>query len=158
MTAEFRAAGVDYRRRGRITDDTLAFLDRCFADDVVEANGQPFYFRPRPARPPLLIGGAPAHAFRRALRHRAGWMPMGVTPEFLRAPAQQLREAAAAAGVPPPAIVVLGTLPRRDPPAARAALAGYEAAGATQVIHAERYPSLTEFLRIRDDLARIATG
>src|SRR5262249_61131063 len=63
MTAEFRAAGVDHRRRGRITDDTLAFLDRCFAGDVVEANGQPFYFRPRPAPPPLLIGGAPAHAF-----------------------------------------------------------------------------------------------
>ena len=157
MTAEFRAVGVDHRRRGRITDDTLAFLDRCFAGDVVEANGQPFYFRPRPARPPLLIGGAPAHAFRRALRHRAGWMPMGVTAEFLRAPATQLREAAAAAGLPPPAIVVLGTLPRRDPPAASAALAAYGAAGATQVIHAERYANVTEFLRMRDDLARVTS-
>jgi len=158
MTAEFRAVGVDHRRRGRITDDTLAFLDRCFAGDVVEANGQPFYFRPRPARPPLLIGGAPAHAFRRALRHRAGWMPMGVTAELLRSPAAQLREAAAAAGLPPPAIVVLGTLPRRDPPAASAALAAYAAAGATQVIHAERYANVTEFLRLRDDLARIASA
>src|SRR5215831_5196213 len=42
MRAEFRALGVDLRRRGAITDATLAFLDRCFADDVVEANGQPF--------------------------------------------------------------------------------------------------------------------
>ena len=158
MTAEFHAVGVDYRRRGRITDDTLAFLDRCFADDVAEANGQQFYFRPRPARPPLLIGGAPAHAFRRALAHRAGWMPMGMTPESLRGPAEELRAAAAATGAPPPAIVVLGTLPRRDPPAAGAALAAYDAAGATQVIHAERYANLTEFLRMRDDLARIATG
>src|SRR5262245_64767100 len=157
MTAEFRAVGVDHRRRGRITDDTLAFLDRCFAGDVVEANGQPFYFRPRPARPPLLIGGAPPHAFRRALRHRAGWMPMGLTPDALRAPAAELRAAAAAAGLPPPPIVVIGNLPRRDPTAASAALAAYAAAGATQVIHAERYANLTEFLRMRDDLARVTS-
>src|SRR5881398_2606271 len=66
MGAEFRAVGVDHRRRGALTDETLAFLDRCFAADVVEANGQPFLFRPRPPRPPLFIGGAPPHAFRRA--------------------------------------------------------------------------------------------
>src|SRR5262245_1683982 len=70
MMAEFRAVGVDHRRRGRITDDTLAFLDRCFAADVVEANGQPFLFLPRPERPPLFIGGAPPKAFRRAVAHR----------------------------------------------------------------------------------------
>src|SRR5438132_6415666 len=68
MAAEFRALGIDLGRRGRITDETLGFLDRCFADDVVEANGQPFLFRPRPTRPPLFIGGAPPHAFRRAVR------------------------------------------------------------------------------------------
>ena len=71
MEAEFRALGVDRRRRGRITDDTLTFLDACFADDVVQANGQPFLFKPRPARPPLFVGGAPALAFPRALAHRA---------------------------------------------------------------------------------------
>src|SRR5438105_5775305 len=53
MQPEFRALGVDVRRRGAITDETLAFLDRCFASDLVEANGQRFLFRPRPARPPL---------------------------------------------------------------------------------------------------------
>src|SRR5947208_10070627 len=40
MAAEFRALGVDLRRRGALSDETLAFLDRCFAADVVEANGQ----------------------------------------------------------------------------------------------------------------------
>jgi probable F420-dependent oxidoreductase len=158
MAAEFRAVGADYRRRGRITDDTLGFLERCFADDVVEANGQAFYFRPRPPRPPLLVGGSPAHAFPRALAHRAGWMPIGLTPEALRSPAAELRTAAAAAGLPAPEIVVLGSLPRRDPSAARAALETYAAAGATEVVHAERYTTLDEFLRMRDDLARIAGG
>src|SRR5690606_21863311 len=77
MEPEFRALGVDFRRRGRITDETLAFLDRCFAADVVEANGQPFLFKPRPPRPPLFIGGSPPHAFRRVVAHAAGWMPIG---------------------------------------------------------------------------------
>jgi alkanesulfonate monooxygenase SsuD/methylene tetrahydromethanopterin reductase-like flavin-dependent oxidoreductase (luciferase family) len=59
MAPEFRALGVDRRRRGAITDETLAFLDRCFSSDEVELNGQRFLFRPRPARPPILVGGAP---------------------------------------------------------------------------------------------------
>src|SRR5262249_59000977 len=63
MAAEFRALGVDRRRRGRLTDETLALLDACFADDVAQANGQPFLFKPRPARPPLFVGGSPAVPF-----------------------------------------------------------------------------------------------
>lgn len=59
MEAEFRALGVARARRGALADETLGFLARCFADDVVEANGQRFLFLPRPARPPLLVGGAP---------------------------------------------------------------------------------------------------
>jgi probable F420-dependent oxidoreductase len=156
MAAEFRAVGVDRRRRSRLTDDTLDFLDRCFASDVVDANGQPFYFRPRPPRPPLFIGGSPVAAFRRVLAHRAGWMPMGLTPDALRAPAAELRAAAAAAGLPPPPIAVLGALPRIDRKAARDTLAAYSEAGATHVVHAERYAQLDEFRRILDDLARAA--
>jgi probable F420-dependent oxidoreductase len=155
MAAEFRALGVDHARRGAITDATLAFLDRCFADDVVESNGQAFYFRPRPARPPLLVGGAPPHAFRRALAHRAGWMPMGLSPEVLREPAAALREAAVAAGQPPPPIVVLGALPRGDRAAARATLAAYADAGATQLVHAERYAQVDDVRRMLDDLAGV---
>src|SRR5262250_981310 len=42
MHAEFRAVGVDRRRRGALTDATLAFLQRCFAADEAESNGQRF--------------------------------------------------------------------------------------------------------------------
>ena len=66
MDAEFKALGVDRHRRGAITDETLGFLNRCFADDVMEANGQPFLFRPQPAKPPVYVGGAAPHALRRA--------------------------------------------------------------------------------------------
>jgi Luciferase-like monooxygenase len=72
MEKEFRALGVDPRRRGATTDATLAFLQTCFAGDEVEANGQPFLFRPRPPRPPIIVGGAPPHAIRRAVRFGQG--------------------------------------------------------------------------------------
>ena len=57
MEAEFRALGVPRARRGRDTDETLAFLKRCFEADVVRANEQDFLFLPRPPRPPIYVGG-----------------------------------------------------------------------------------------------------
>jgi len=158
MRPEFRALGVDVRRRGRITDDTLAFLDRCFAADVVEANGQPFLFRPRPPRPPLFIGGAPPHAFRRAIAHRAGWMPIGLTPEALAGPAAEFRAAAAKAGVAAPEVAVLTALPLDDPRAGRDVVARYAAAGATRVIHGSRYTDTAAFLRMLDGVVAVASG
>ncbi len=156
MAAEFRALGVDPGRRGALTDETLAFLDRCFADDVVEAHGQPFLFRPRPARPPLFIGGAPPHAFRRAVAHRGGWMPVGLDPDALAPLAADLRARAAAAGAGVPEVAVLTTLPLDDAPRARDVLARYAAAGATRVVHGARYPDADGFRRLLDRLARSA--
>jgi probable F420-dependent oxidoreductase len=156
MSAEFRAVGVDPRRRGRLTDETLAFFDACFAADVVEANGQPFYFRPRPARPPLFIGGAPAAAFRRALAHGGGWMPVGLDPDALAGPAAELRRRAADARLPEPPVAVLTTLPLGDPPAARALLARYAAAGASRVIHGQGYADAAAFAAMLRALADVA--
>src|SRR5205814_5117921 len=102
MAAEFRALGVDLGRRGALTDETLAFLERCFAADVVEANRQPFLFRPRPPRPPLFIGGAPPPAFRRAPAPRAGRRAVGPDPDPLRPLAADARSPARAHGPPPP--------------------------------------------------------
>src|SRR5438445_5632060 len=119
MAAEFRALGVDLTRRGELSEETPAFLDRCFAADVVEAHGKPFLLGPRPPRPPLFIGGAPPHAFRRALAHGAGWMPIGLDPDALRPLAADLRAQAAATGRPAPAVAALHRLPlhhRRPPP------------------------------------------
>ena len=156
MAAEFRALGVDHRRRGRITDETLAFLDACFADDVAQANGQPFLFKPRPARPPLFVGGAPAVAFPRALAHRAGWIPMGLTPDALREPAADLRRRAAEVGLPAPEIAVLTALPLGDTAAARGLVAAYRDAGATRLIHGVRYTDFDGFQRGLDAVAAAA--
>src|SRR5439155_573923 len=106
---------------GRYLDPlgSLAFL----AGVVVEANGQPFLFRPRPPRPPIFIGGAPPRAFRRAVAHRAGWMPMGLGPEQLAPLATELRARAADAGLDAPPVAILTTLPLADATAARDRLA-----------------------------------
>lgn len=156
MEAEFRALGVDRARRGRLTDETLAFLDRCFAADVVEANGQPFLFKPRPPRPPLFVGGAPEHAFRRAIAHGAGWLPMGLAPDRLRGPAAVLREQAVAAGLAAPEVAVLTMLPVDDPTAVRALVSAYADAGATRLIHGGPYDDFDGFRRAVDGLARAA--
>jgi alkanesulfonate monooxygenase SsuD/methylene tetrahydromethanopterin reductase-like flavin-dependent oxidoreductase (luciferase family) len=157
MHAEFRAVGVEYRRRGRISDDTLDFLDRCFANEVVESTGQPFLFKPRPARPPLFVGGAPEHAFRRVLRHRGGWMPFGATPENLREPIANLRAQAASAGLaPPPQVAVVTSLPTSDAAAARNLVAAYADVGVDRVIHGARYADFDGFRRGLEAVAAAA--
>jgi probable F420-dependent oxidoreductase len=156
MAAEFRALGVERRRRGAIADETLAFLDRCFADDVVEANGQPFLFRPRPARPPLFVGGAPPHAFRRAIAHGGGWMPVGLPPDRLAPLVLTLREQAAAVGAPQPPVAVMTTLPLDDTALAREMVQRYAEAGATRVIQGARYADEGEFRARLDQLCEVA--
>src|SRR5277367_4333308 len=39
MEEEFRALGIDSARRGAMTNETLAVLQKCFQSDVVELNG-----------------------------------------------------------------------------------------------------------------------
>jgi probable F420-dependent oxidoreductase len=147
MAAEFRALGVDRARRGRTSDETLAFLARCFAADEVEANGQPFLFRPRPARPPIFVGGAPPHALVRAVRLADGWMPIGTQPEALAGHVARLDELARQAGRPPPEVVVMTSLPLDDPPRAAERARAFARAGATRLAHAARYADAAAFER-----------
>jgi probable F420-dependent oxidoreductase len=148
MEKEFRALGVDPRRRGADTDATLAFLHACFASDEVEANGQRFLFRPRPPRPPIIVGGAPPHAIRRAARFGEGWMPTGAHADVLVPGIASLREAMAAAGKPAPEVVLLQPLPADDDAALAARLGELEALGVTRVVHPWRYQDAEEVARV----------
>ena len=154
MEPEFRAVGVARRDAAKVTDMTLEFVNRCFANDEVEANGQRFLFLPRPARPPILVGGAAPHALRRAARFGDGWMPMGRDPDALRSPVAQLRELFAAAGKGAPEVVMLTALPLDDPAAAAARAHAFADAGATGVVHGARYDDADAFRRAVDVLAR----
>jgi probable F420-dependent oxidoreductase len=147
MAPEFRALGVPRAQRGRLTDEALDFLTRCFAGDEMEANGQRFLFLPRPARPPLYVGGAAPHALARAARYGEGWMPMARDARALEAPIAELRARFAEARKPAPAVVVLAGFSRKDPPAASAQRHALAAVGATHLVFSERYADADDFRR-----------
>lgn len=156
MRAEFRALGVDRAQRGRITDATLEFLNRCFASDEVEANGQRFLFRPRPARPPILVGGTAPHALERAAALGDGWMPMGGSPDAVAPQVERLRELFAARGRAAPQVAVMTGLPLDDASRAADLARAWRAAGATRLAHASRYADAAQFARDAELLARVA--
>jgi probable F420-dependent oxidoreductase len=153
MKAEFRALGVPREQRGRISDDTLAFLNRCFASDEVSRNQQPFLFRPRPARPPIYVGGAAPQAIERAIRYGDGWMPMGGDPAELAPRIRELRERAEAAERPAPEVVLMTSLPLGDPQEAADRACALAAVGVTQIVHGWRYAGPDEFQRHVEVLA-----
>lgn len=155
MAPEFRALGVPREERGAQTDEVLAFLNEAFATDVVERNGQKFLFLPRPARPQILVGGAPPHALVRAARHGDGWMPIGMKPAELTQHVARLRVLFAAAGKPEPEIAVMTRLPLEDPSRATDLALAYQAEGATRLVHGSRYADAAEFARHADALSRI---
>lgn len=158
MQPEFTALGVDRKKRGQITDQTIDFIRDCFdaPNDVMEMNGQPFLFRPKPAAPPIYVGGMTDRALERTIRCGDGWLPMGIDPEKLQPRIERLKELAAAAGKPCPDIILIGSLPD-DHAQAVDQLAQCEELGATDYIQASRYANEKEFDRIAlrlEDLKR----
>ena len=153
METEFRALGVPRERRGAATDATLDLLHRAFASDVVTENGQPFLFLPRPARPPILVGGSGRHALARAVRYGDGWLPMGSDPAKLAPTIAELRDTFAAAGKPAPQVVVITSLPLESPDEAVDRVGALAAVGVTSVIQGWRYADAAEFARSAETLA-----
>lgn len=154
MEPEFRALGVPRSRRGALTDETLDFFHRCFDNEVVEAHGQSFLFRPKPPRPPIYVGGGVPHATARVLRSGDGWMPMG-DPAKLGPAIETLRADAQAAGRPRPEVIALGGLELDDPSRARDQIASYAEAGVDGLIQGGRYPDAATARRRVDALAAL---
>jgi probable F420-dependent oxidoreductase len=153
MEAEFRALGVARAQRGKTTDETLAFLRRCFEEEVAHANGQPFLFLPRPARPPIYVGGSGLHALQRAVRFGDGWMPMTGDPAKLGPEIARLRELAERAGRKTPEVVAFTSFDPREPervPERIEALAGL---GVARLVAGVRYATADDFARHTEFLA-----
>jgi alkanesulfonate monooxygenase SsuD/methylene tetrahydromethanopterin reductase-like flavin-dependent oxidoreductase (luciferase family) len=108
MEAEFKALGIDRSQRGKITDETLAYITACFdaEGDEVTTNGQTFLFRPRPQKPPIYVGGQAPHALRRATQFGDGWAVPSGAPDELRTPIAELHRLFGEAGKPAPEILV----------------------------------------------------
>ena len=146
MPEEFKALGMDRSKRGRTTDATLDLLNRCFEDDQVVQNGQPFLFKPRPAKPPVLIGGGAA----------ARPAPRGPLRRWLAAYGAAPGQARGAFGNVSPAL--RGRWPRRRPGHGDGCAAfarpngrrpnccrAYQEAGAERFVHGGRYRDAAEF-------------
>ena len=144
MQAEFDALGIERAQRGRTTDDMLRFLRKCFANDIVEQNGQPFLFKPRPPRPPIFIGGGAPHAVERALTLGDGWMPMG-RPDALAEAIRDYRARAAERGHPGLLALFVRWNPD-DPDGNRARLEQCADAGATTAIVSMPYNDAEDWL------------
>lgn len=156
MEAEFQVLGVDRTRRGALTDKALETIHACFAADEIELNGARVLFRPRPARPPIYVGGAPPHALARAARYAEGWMPgASADPDALATPIAELRRLFAEAGKGMPEVCVSGTLPG-GAAAARDHLARLEAIGVTRFALTAPYTTAAEFGRLAKGLAKAA--
>ena len=154
MDAEFRALGIEKRLRGVATDTTLDLLNRAFAADEVTENGQRFLFRPRPPRPPIFVGGSAKVAIPRAARFGDGWMPNAGDAERLAGEVRELHNRFASVGKPPPEVIALTSLGLEDPKRAAVRARELVAAGATRIVHAERYPDAKRFAAIVEALER----
>ncbi len=157
MDPEFRALAIDRHQRGRDSDAILEFLNRCFTspDDVVEAHGQAFLFRPNPPTPPIYVGGRAPHALERALRHDAGWLPMVGKPEQLEGDLERFRTLAAEAGKAAGPVTVLGGLPLERPDEARSRVQAYRDLGVERLVCALRYDTIAEYERQLDSIAQL---
>ena len=135
--------GVPRSTRGKVADDTLQFFNDCFDNDVVTVNGQEFLFRPRPARPPIYIGGSAANAIERTLKYGDGWLPMGSLDKLL--PDIKAFKSKAVDQGHPGEVVTFATLSPSDELANHKVIEDYERAGVTRMIVGKPYQTADDW-------------
>ncbi|MEU8223344.1 LLM class flavin-dependent oxidoreductase [Kribbella sp. NPDC048915] len=122
----WRAAGVDYTNRGRLTDEALAVLPDLIAGKTATAEN--IALSPGAQVPPIFVAGSGTRAFRRAAAYADGWATIASSPAEVRTSLERINELAN--GKQLRATVIAPQLDG-DP---RGQLAAYEAAGTERVI------------------------
>jgi probable F420-dependent oxidoreductase len=107
---EFETVGVDYHRRGKITDDYIQAVRRLWTEPLSTYKGKFISFNevqmfPKPTQkphPPILIGGGERGlsdiALNRVISGGNGWIPAYLTEFELETGVKQLREGTKKAG------------------------------------------------------------
>lgn len=116
LAAEWQAAELDFRTRGRRVDEVIDICVALWTDPVVEHHGEffdfaPVMFEPKPVQPggpPLVIGGDSDAALRRAVRVGAGWIPMNHSLEQLKPAVARLEQLGREAGRTRPVEITMG--------------------------------------------------
>jgi len=158
IRSEFKALGLNLRKRATDSERVLRFLHEAFENHIVSRNDQPFIFDPRPVRPTILMGGAAPHAIRRAVKFADGWMPMALKPKILAPLVEDYREQAATAGKPEPEIVVFSGLPLANVQQCEDRMHTYREAGATTLVHGQRYEESSELIELIDRLGELPSS
>lgn len=155
MEAEFRALGVPRKERGARTDELIEFLQQSFTEEVVQHNGQDFLFDPKPALPPIYLGGAATHAQKRCVRFGCGWLPMSGNPEKLAGEIERFTELARASNVERGPVTVMSNLPLEDSGEALARLQKFRELGVDRFVCGHRYSNLAEYKTRLELLAKL---
>lgn len=104
MKEEFDIYGVDFRTRGKRTDEMIEVMHKLWRGEMVEHNGEHFEFprvqlSPVPATPPrIYVGGTSKAALRRTALHGDGYIGAGTAPEAVGPLLQNLQQLRAEAG------------------------------------------------------------
>jgi len=136
---EFENLGVNFKTRGRRTNDFLVALKALWAQETPEHSGE-FYrysglkFSPKPHQsphPPILVGGTSKAALRRTARYGNGWHALRHSPAQIRESLVELTELSRIQGRDPSTLhvsisvpVSLGMAGSSRPPAERTSLKG----------------------------------
>jgi probable F420-dependent oxidoreductase len=99
LEEEFKALGVPFGERGKITDEYIEIMRELWTSDDPEYSGEyarfsDIKFLPKPERkphPPVWVGGESRKAMERAARYGDGWHPFGLTPGAFREKAEYLK-------------------------------------------------------------------
>lgn len=111
---EYAALGIDWRTRGRRTDEAIAAMRALWREDAVSFRGQQFgfdsvYSYPKPQQKdgiPILIGGHSPATARRAVRIGDGFYPLAHDTDELKRLIGMMREEARKSGKNPEAIEI----------------------------------------------------
>lgn len=131
----WRAAGVDFAERGRLTDEALRVLpDLIAGKPTVLADGVEASLSPGSAVPPIVVAGNGRPAQRRAARYGDGWATIAMSPEEVRTSLTEINRLAAEHERPAIRATVVAPPLDADPQRAADQLAEYDAAGTERVI------------------------
>ena len=176
---EFNLLGIPVRKRGALTDESIAIMKELWSKPYSSYQGGSLNFTevrfsPKPVQKPHIpvwVGGSSAAARRRAAKVGDGWHPNGLTPEEFSKGRQEVEELAAQEGRDAKSIVMSvrvsvqfqapaaggsgsgRAVPGYDPDGMTAAMAAYQEAGVQHMVLGLNTRDVSAITRVMESVA-----